>query len=66
MKNALDQIYDYIAQHFDEHLAVTQRYLFKPSISTQNVGIQECAEITTEMLRNLGYRASKTRLVLDK
>jgi len=108
MKNALDQIYEYIDQHFDEHLAATQRYLRQPSISTQNVGIQECAEITTKMLRNpgcearvvplegshpvaygylasksskrnyqtishltmagddLGYRAPKTRLVLDK
>ena len=57
MKNALDQIYDYIDQHFDEHLAATQRYLRQPSISTQNVGIQECAEMTTEMLRNLGCEA---------
>ena len=46
MRIVLDQIYDHIDQHFDEHLVATQRYLRQPSISTQNVGIQECAEMT--------------------
>ncbi len=58
MKDTLDRIYDYIDQHFDEHLAATQRYLRQPSISTQNVGIQVCAEMTAGMLRNLGCDAS--------
>ncbi len=58
MKKTLDRIYEYIDQHFDEHLAATQRYLRQPSISTQNLGIQECAEMTAEMLRDLGGEAS--------
>ena len=58
MLKILDQIYVYIDQHFDEHLATTQRYLRQPSISTQNVGIQECAEMTAGMLRTLGSEAS--------
>ena len=58
MQNILDHIYDYIDQHFDEHLAATQRYLRQPSISTQNIGIQECAELTAGMLRTLGSEAS--------
>lgn len=57
MKNVLDQIYDYIDQHFDEHLAATQRYLRQPSISAKNLGIQECAEMTAEMLQGLGAEA---------
>lgn len=57
MRSILDQIFDYIDQHFAEHLAATQRYLRQPSISTQNVGIQECAEMTAQMLRNLKCEA---------
>ncbi len=57
MGNTLDRVFDYIDQHFAEHLAATQRYLRQPSISTQNVGIQDCAEMTAEMLRNLKCEA---------
>ena len=57
MQNVLDQIYDHIDQHFDEHLAATQRYLRQPSISSQGLGIQECAEMTAGMLRDLGAEA---------
>lgn len=56
-QKALHQIYEYIDQHFDEHLAATQCYLCQPSISTQGLGIQECAEMTAGMLRNLGAEA---------
>ena len=57
MRNVLDQIYNYIDQHFDEHLAATQQYLRQPSISSLGLGIQECAEMTAEMLRSLGAEA---------
>ena len=50
----LSQIYDHIDRHFDEHLAATQRYLRQPSISSKNLGIQACAEMTAEMLQSLG------------
>ena len=55
MKNALDQIYDYIDQHFDEHLAA------KSSKCTQQTIIH-----LTMAGDDLDYRAPKTRLVLDK
>ncbi len=57
MDETLDQVCAYIDQHFDEHVAALQRYLRQPSISTQNVGIQECAEMTAAMLGELGAEA---------
>ncbi|NIN65999.1 MAG: M20/M25/M40 family metallo-hydrolase [Anaerolineae bacterium] len=57
-QNVLGQIYDYVDQYFDEHLAATQRYLRQPSISSQNLGIEECAEMTAGILRELGSEAT--------
>lgn len=57
MNETLDQVCAYIDEHFDEHVAALQRYLRQPSISTQNVGIQECAEMTAAMLLDLGAEA---------
>jgi len=56
-ENTIQQIYEYVDQHFDEHLAATQRYLRQPSVSAKSLGIQECAEMTAEMLRALGAEA---------
>ena len=36
-------VYDYIDANLDGHLAAIQRWLRQPSISAQNVGIQEMA-----------------------
>jgi acetylornithine deacetylase/succinyl-diaminopimelate desuccinylase-like protein len=57
MQDTLDRIYNHIDQHFDEHLAAAQDYMRQPSISTQNIGIQECAELTAGMLREMGADA---------
>ncbi|HXF06350.1 MAG TPA: hypothetical protein VNM72_13180, partial [Blastocatellia bacterium] len=50
------RIYDYIDEHFDDHLTAIRAYLRQPSISAQNVGIQACAELTADVLRELGAR----------
>lgn len=50
------RIYDYIDEHFDDHLTAIRAYLRQPSISAQNVGIQACAELTADALRELGVR----------
>ncbi len=50
------RIYDYIDEHFPEHLAAIQAYLRQPSISAQNVGMEACAEMTADLLRELGAR----------
>lgn len=50
------RIYDYIDEHFSDHLTAIQAYLRQPSISAHNVGIQDCAELTADVLRELGAR----------
>jgi acetylornithine deacetylase/succinyl-diaminopimelate desuccinylase-like protein len=57
MEETVQSIFDYIDGHFDDHLAEVQRYLRQPSVSAQNLGMQECAEMTAEYLRGLGADA---------
>ena len=54
MEETVQSIFDYIDSHFDDHVAEVQRYLRQPSVSAQNLGMQECAEMTAEYLRALG------------
>jgi acetylornithine deacetylase/succinyl-diaminopimelate desuccinylase-like protein len=53
---AHQDIYDHIDQHFDEHLQKIQAFLRQPSVSAQNLGIQETARLVVEMLKELGSR----------
>jgi acetylornithine deacetylase/succinyl-diaminopimelate desuccinylase-like protein len=48
-------VYDYVDANFDEHLAKIQRWLQQPSISAQNVGIQEMAELLRQDLVDMGF-----------
>jgi len=48
-------VYDYIDANLDDHLAAIQRWLRQPSISAQNVGIQEMAEMVRQDLEGLGF-----------
>ena len=57
MEEILQSVFDYIDSHFDDHIAEIQRYLQQPSVSAQNLGMQECAEMTAEYLRALGADA---------
>lgn len=57
MEETMQSIFDYIDSHFDDHLAEVQRYIRQPSVSAQNLGMQECAEMTAEYLRALGADA---------
>ena len=49
-------IYAYIDEHLDEHLANLQRWLRQPSISAQNIGIQEMAEMLRSDLEAIGFQ----------
>lgn len=49
------EIYAYIDEHQAEHLAHLQRWLRQPSISAQNVGITEMAEMVRADLEDLGF-----------
>ncbi len=48
-------VYDYIDAHIDDHLTAIQRWLRQPSISAQNVGIPEMAELVRQDLEDLGF-----------
>ena len=50
-----DQVYAYVDAHVDEHLGNLQRWLRQPSISAQNVGIAEMAEMVRADLAALGF-----------
>ena len=48
-------VYDYIDANIDDHLAAIQRWVRQPSISAQNVGIAEMAELVRQDLEDLGF-----------
>ena len=48
-------IYDYIDANNDAHLQAIQRWLRQPSISAQNVGIQDMAEMLRGDLEGMGF-----------
>ena len=52
-------VYAYIDGHQAEHLAHLQRWLRQPSVSAQNQGIAEMAELVRGDLRALGCRESE-------
>ncbi len=49
------EIYAYIADNLDDHLAHLQRWVRQPSISAQNVGVQEMARMLRDDLSALGF-----------
>ena len=50
----LGDVYQAINRRLGGDLEEIQAYLRQPSISAQNVGVRECAEMTAEYLRKLG------------
>lgn len=54
-----DAIYRHIDQHLDEHLAHIQRWLRQRSVSAQNDGIGEMAELLRDDLRALGFQEAE-------
>lgn len=49
------QVYSHIDQHLDEHLAHLQRWLRQPSISAQDDGVLEMAELLRQDLEDMGF-----------
>ena len=48
-------VYDYIDANLDDHLAAIRHWVRQPSISAQNVGITEMAELVRQDLEDLGF-----------
>ena len=51
--NRLD-IHQYIDQHIDEYIAHIQSWVRQPSVSWDNLGVAECAELVAESYSKLG------------
>lgn len=57
MADSLQDIYDYIDAHADEAVADLQELVRQPSISAQNVGLRECAELVLRQMERDGLDA---------
>jgi acetylornithine deacetylase/succinyl-diaminopimelate desuccinylase-like protein len=51
---SVEQIYDHIDRHLDEHEALLQAYVRQPSVSVTGEGIQACADLVAGYYRDLG------------
>ncbi|MEQ9563716.1 MAG: M20/M25/M40 family metallo-hydrolase, partial [Woeseiaceae bacterium] len=54
-----DDIYRHIDAELDNHVKSIQRWLRQPSISAQNVGIQEMAEMLRDDLLDIGFQEAE-------
>jgi len=54
-----EAVYRHIRDHQEEHVAQLQRWLRQPSISAQNVGVREMAELLRDDLLGLGFREAE-------
>ena len=50
-----ESIYQHIDENLDDHIAEIQRWIRQPSVSAQNDGIQEMAELLRDDLTALGF-----------
>lgn len=53
----MQDIYEYIDAHADEYIRDLQRFVQQPSISAQNIGLRECAELVLHMMHTDGLDA---------
>ncbi len=54
-----DAIYRYIDEHLDQHFANIQRWLRQPSVSAQNIGIRDMAEMVRADLAGMGFQEAE-------
>jgi acetylornithine deacetylase/succinyl-diaminopimelate desuccinylase-like protein len=50
------KVFDHIDAHYDDHLRKLQELVRQPSISAENRGVQECAELVKSYLEDLGCK----------
>ena len=53
--NTLNKIDNIINLHIDDFISELSRLCAQPSVSAQNIGIRECAELVAHMLEEHGY-----------
>lgn len=49
-----DAIFQHIDDHLDEHVAHIQQWVRQPSVSWDNIGVRDCAEVVAQSYRDLG------------
>jgi acetylornithine deacetylase/succinyl-diaminopimelate desuccinylase-like protein len=49
-----EAIHRHIDEHLDEHIAHIQRWVRQPSVSWDDLGVEECAEVVAQSYRDLG------------
>jgi len=54
-----EKVFDYIDKHYDDHLKKLQEFVRQPSISAEDRGIRECAELVKKYLTDLGCKDSR-------
>jgi acetylornithine deacetylase/succinyl-diaminopimelate desuccinylase-like protein len=54
-----DKVFKHIESHFEEHLGRLQELVRQPSISAENRGVRECAELVRFYLKDLGCRDAR-------
>jgi acetylornithine deacetylase/succinyl-diaminopimelate desuccinylase-like protein len=59
MKMERAKVFKYIETHFEEHLSRLQELVRQPSISAENRGVRECAELVRCYLKDLGCRDAR-------
>ncbi len=52
-----DKLDSYLEKNLGENLEELKRYVAQPSISAQNLGLDECAALVKEMLEKRGFKA---------
>ncbi len=52
-----DKLDSYLEKNLDDNLEELKRYVAQPSISAQNLGLDECAVLVKEMLEKRGFNA---------
>ncbi|NIR86192.1 M20/M25/M40 family metallo-hydrolase [Candidatus Bathyarchaeota archaeon] len=55
----VDKVSKYIDTHLDQHISKVQDFLRQPSVSAENYGVRECAEILKDYLADLGCQDAR-------
>jgi len=54
-----EKVSKYIDAHLDEHLTRLQEFLRQPSVSAENYGVRDCAELLKSYLKSLGCKNAR-------
>jgi acetylornithine deacetylase/succinyl-diaminopimelate desuccinylase-like protein len=57
MSDSLQAVFDYIDAHADEYVRDLQTFVRQPSVSAQNIGLRECADLVLRMMQADGLDA---------